>query len=72
MTASDAKVKKLAVYTIIENANANGGSLWRLVGNAYVNRDESLTVLLDALPLNGRLHIRPFAEKDTEYERKET
>ena len=56
--------KRLAVYSIIETGE--GKSLWRLVGTAFVNRDESLTVLLDALPVNGRLHIRPFAEKDKE------
>lgn len=31
------------------------------VGVAFENRDGSLNVLLDALPLSGRLHIRPRA-----------
>ena len=48
--------KRKAVYTIIEIAE--GKNVWRPVGSAFVNRDDSLTVLLDALPVNGRLHIR--------------
>lgn len=53
--------KRLAVYTIIETGD--GGNIWRVIGSAFVNRDESLTVLLDAYPVNGRLHIRE-APKD--------
>ncbi|MGH7898781.1 MAG: hypothetical protein ACREQQ_12560, partial [Candidatus Binatia bacterium] len=31
---------------------------WVRIGVAFDNKDGSLNVLLDALPLNGRLHIR--------------
>ena len=31
---------------------------WTRVGIAFVNRDNSLNVILDAFPTNGRLHIR--------------
>lgn len=31
---------------------------WVRIGVAFENRDGSLNVLLDALPLTGRLHIR--------------
>jgi hypothetical protein len=34
---------------------------WVRVGVAFENRDGSLNVLLDAVPLSGRLHIRPRA-----------
>ena len=47
--------KRLAVYTIIET---DEGSFWREIGGAFVNRDDSLNVFLDAFPVNGRLHIR--------------
>lgn len=55
------KSKMKVVYTIIETGE--GKSLWREVGTAFVNRDDSLTVLLDALPVNGRLHIRNRSEE---------
>lgn len=58
---SKPKIKKLAVYTIIENGE--GRNFWRLIGDAFTNRDESITVLLDALPINGWLHIREAMEK---------
>ncbi|MBF0491819.1 MAG: hypothetical protein HQM15_03470 [Deltaproteobacteria bacterium] len=33
-------------------------TIWTKIGVAFVNRDQSLNVLLDALPLHGKLHIR--------------
>ena len=36
---------------------------WTKIGIAFVNRDESINVILDALPLNGRIHIRERKEK---------
>lgn len=46
-----------AVYTIIERENSDR-SYWLRVGTAFFNRDNSLTVYLNALPTNNRLHIR--------------
>jgi hypothetical protein len=43
------------VFTIIER---DGKSFWTRVGAAFMNRDGSETVLLDALPVNGRMQIR--------------
>lgn len=45
-----------AVYTIIEQENRD--DFWMRLGTAFVNRDNSLTVVLNALPTNNRLHIR--------------
>ncbi len=33
-------------------------SIWTKIGVAFVNRDQSLNVVLDAFPVNGKLHIR--------------
>ena len=52
---SETKMK--AVYTIIE-AEHRDKPLFCRIGTAYVNRDASLNVVLDALPVTGRLHIR--------------
>ena len=43
------------VFTIIER---DGKNFWTRIGAAFTNRDGSETVLLDALPLNGRMQIR--------------
>ncbi len=45
------------VFTIIEAPNLEK-DIFRRIGTAFVNRDESITVLLDALPLGGKLQIR--------------
>lgn len=53
--------KRKAVYTIIDRENSQK-SYWLRLGTAYVNRDESLTVYLNALPTNNRLHIRDMPD----------
>jgi hypothetical protein len=52
--------KRLAVFSIREN---KGGSVWVRAGSAFVNKDGSLNLLLDVLPLDGKLHVREAGEK---------
>jgi len=49
---------KLA-YTIVQR-DKDGRKFWVRVGAAFVNRDGSLNVRLDAMPVNGELHIRDY------------
>jgi len=37
-------------------------SKYRKVGTAFVNRDGSINVIVDQMPANGRLHLRPKYE----------
>ncbi len=37
---------------------------WTKVGVAFVNRDGSLNVKLDSLPVNGELHIRDYVHRE--------
>jgi len=50
------------VYTIVKNGEKD---YWNRIGNAFVNRDGSLTVKLNALPINGQLQIRDPKPKQT-------
>jgi hypothetical protein len=51
------------VYAIYETkTDGKERARWVKVGVAFDNRDGSLNVLLDALPLSGRLQIRDRAE----------
>lgn len=52
--------KRLAVFSIRAN---KGGSVWIRAGTAFVNKDCSLNLVLDVLPLDGKLHIREAGEK---------
>ena len=55
--------KKKAVYTIIEKDSVQGNgkrSFWVRIGAAFVNWDGSYSVKLDALPVNGTLHVRDW------------
>ena len=50
--------KTLAVFNIAEH---DGKAVWRRIGIATTNRDGSINVTLDAVPVNGKLHIREVA-----------
>ncbi len=47
--------KRLTVFSIREGKN---GSIWVRAGRADVNRDGTVSLYLDALPLDGKLHVR--------------
>lgn len=53
---------KRVAYTIVERTE--GKSFWVRVGTAFENRDGSLNVVLDAIPVNGRLQIREYPPDD--------
>lgn len=44
--------------------NKHGKTYWLRVGNAYVNKDGSTNVYLDAYPANGKLQIRDLDDRD--------
>ncbi len=51
------KKRVFKVYTIVEKPGAEK-SIWLDIGVGVLNRDDSISVKLDALPVNGILHIR--------------
>lgn len=53
----DAAERK-TIYTIVERKD--GKSYWVRVGAGFVNRDGSITVKLDAVPVNGVLQVRDW------------
>lgn len=53
-------------YTIVK-ANGDADDYWQRVGSAWTNKDGSINISLNALPLNSKLHIRaPKADEDME------
>jgi hypothetical protein len=56
-----------AVYTIIPRSE--GKDFWLRIGHAFENRDGSTTVLLDAMPTNGKLQIRDITAPEERRER---
>ncbi|MCA9603242.1 MAG: hypothetical protein R3A78_12995 [Polyangiales bacterium] len=61
------KLNFKVVYTIVERPN--GKEHWLRIGNAFVNRDGSTNLYLDAMPLNGKLQVRdyvPFEDRGKE------
>lgn len=57
------------VYTIVErkdDEHPDRKNLWFQIGVAFVNRDGSLNVRLNALPVNAMLHIRDLRNGNDE------
>lgn len=52
-----------AVYTIVEREGTKGNR-WVRIGIGFVNQDGSINVRLDAVPINGRLHVRDHQKKE--------
>lgn len=67
-------VKIKDVFVISERED-EAGPYWSKVGVAFVNKDNSLNVILDAVPIAGKLHIRdrkvkePFQNQRRRYEK---
>ena len=53
--ASKDSSSPLSVFAITERGDK---SYWTKVGIAFVNRDRSITVQLEAFPVSGKLQIR--------------
>jgi hypothetical protein len=59
----NANVKQMkAVFTVVERGQ--GKSYWTRIGVGFVNRDGSLNLRLDALPINGTLQVRDWEPMD--------
>jgi hypothetical protein len=47
-----------SIKEIPETQKEEKKTVWVKAGSAFLNRDGSLNVYLDVLPLDGRLHVR--------------
>lgn len=54
-----------AVFTIIEGESLEK-PIFRRIGSCFINRDDSMNVILDALPVSGKLHIREWEPRKKE------
>lgn len=59
------KIKDVYVITKREEQEK---PLWSKIGVAFVNKDESLNVVLDCIPLAGKIHIRDRSQPQNKKE----
>lgn len=52
-----------SVKDITEGPNNIKKTVWVKAGSAWKNRDGSINIYLDVLPLEGRLHVREAVEE---------
>jgi hypothetical protein len=57
---------KKSVFALTERDQK---TYWTRIGAAFTNKDGSVTVQLDALPVSGRLQIREDEEREERSER---
>lgn len=57
------------VFTVSDR-EGDQKSRWTKVGVGFVNRDDSINVVLDAYPVNGRLQIRDRENKTNKWNQK--
>ena len=59
--ATPENARRFEVFSV--KRSSTGATIWLRAGSAFVNRDNSINVYLDVLPLDGKLHLRPPLEK---------
>lgn len=52
------------VFAVLPPFKEGGKNRWVRIGAAFSNRDGSLSVLLDALPVDGKMQIRDYVPKE--------
>lgn len=57
---------KIKDVFVITDRKEQEKPVWSKIGVAFVNRDESLNVVLDAIPLTGKIHIREHTPRKNE------
>ena len=57
--------ERFDIFTIIEREGYEK-KIWLKIGTAFPNKDGSFNGFLDALPVNGTIHIRLYQPKDDE------
>lgn len=64
--------KRYQVFSIKETRDVAGKTTttWVKAGAAWINRDGSMNIYLDVLPLDGKLHIREAEKRDAAAETK--
>jgi hypothetical protein len=50
------------VYTVVEGSK--GKSFWVKVGVGFLNKDGSINLKLDAVPVNGTLQVRDYEPRE--------
>lgn len=59
MSNTSSKKPSHSVYTVRENGKSGGSDYWTKIGVAFAHNDgKGFSVMLDALPLDGKITIR--------------
>jgi hypothetical protein len=62
MSVPGNRPRMFKVITPVEKKD--GGTYWMRIGTGYPNKDQSINLYLDALPINQKLQLREMDEED--------
>ena len=65
ISAATGSKRPLAAFQIVERKGYDR-PFWNRIGSAFVNRDGSINVFLDSVPLQGKIQLREDTPKDKE------
>ncbi len=60
---------KMKIAYVVTQRGTN--KYWTRVGVAFVNRDGSFNVKLDAVPVNGEIHVRDYVPREDREDRED-
>lgn len=65
MSNSSSKKPSHNVYSVRENGKSGGSDYWTKIGVAFAHNDgKGFSVMLDCLPVDGKITIRTAEPKD--------
>ena len=70
LAAATGSKRPLAAFQIVEKKGYDR-PFWNRIGSAFVNRDGSINVFLDSVPLQGKIQLREDTPKPERGERGE-
>ena len=65
MNGFGAPVNRPRIFKVLSPIEKkDGGTYWMRLGTGYPNKDQSINLYLDALPLNHKLQLREMDEEE--------
>ncbi len=65
MNGSTTPINRPRIFKVITPIEKkDGGTYWMRIGTGYPNKDQSINLYLDALPINQKLQLREMDEED--------
>ena len=52
------------MFKVLQRVDTKTGGFWSRIGTGFRNRDDSINIMLNSLPINGEVQLRELDEED--------